>query len=98
MSRIGQMPIEVPANVKITVDGSGIIVEGPKGKLDWTVPEGNKVKMGDGRLEVERLTNQKTHKSLHGLTRSLIANMVKGVTDGFEKKTSRCRHRVSRRN
>jgi large subunit ribosomal protein L6 len=86
MSRIGQMPIEVPANVKITVDGSGIIVEGPKGKLDWTVPEGSKVKMGDGRLEVERLTNQKTHKSLHGLTRSLIANMVKGVTDGFEKK------------
>lgn len=86
MSRIGQMPIEVPANVKIMLDGSKISVEGPKGKLDWTIPEGSKVKKDDGRLEVERLSDQKAHKSLHGLTRSLISNMVKGVTDGFEKK------------
>ena len=86
MSRIGQMPIEVPENVNVTLDGSGISVEGPKGKLDWTIPEGNQVKIDDGRVEVERLTNQKIHKSLHGLTRSLIANMVKGVTDGFDKK------------
>jgi large subunit ribosomal protein L6 len=86
MSRIGQMPIEVPANVKITLDGADIVVEGPKGKLDWTVPEGSNVKMGDGQIAVERLSDQKTHKSLHGLTRSLIANMVQGVTEGFEKK------------
>ena len=86
MSRIGQMPIEVPANVKITLDGADIAVEGPKGKLDWTVPSGNSVKIDDGQIAVERLSDQKTHKSLHGLTRSLIANMVKGVTEGFEKK------------
>ena len=86
MSRIGQMPIEVPANVEVNLDGSRISVEGPKGKLDWTIPDGSKVRKEDGRLEVERLSNQKMHKSLHGLTRSLIANMVKGVTDGFEKK------------
>ncbi|MDE0298035.1 MAG: 50S ribosomal protein L6 [Candidatus Poribacteria bacterium] len=86
MSRIGQTPIEIPANVKITFDEPGISVEGPKGKLDWTVPAGNTVKVGDGKIEIERLSNQKTHKSLHGLTRSLIANMVEGVTKGFEKK------------
>ena len=64
MSRIGQMPINVPSNVNVTLDGSGISVEGPKGKLDWTVPEGSQVKMSDGLLEVERLSNQKTHKSV----------------------------------
>ena len=86
MSRIGQMPIEVPANVTITLDGAEIVVEGPKGKLDWRVPEGSSVKMGGGQIAVERLSDQKIHKSLHGLTRSLIANMVEGVTEGFEKK------------
>jgi len=86
MSRIGQMPIKVPANVKITLDGTDIAVEGPNGKLDWTVPAGSSVKLDDGQIAVERLSNQKIHKSLHGLVRSLIANMVIGVTEGFEKR------------
>ena len=86
MSRVGQMPINEPDNVKVTVDGAQIAVEGPKGKLNQTVPQAIDVSLDDGVVTVKRPSNQKHHKSLHGLTRSLIANMIMGVTEGFEKK------------
>ncbi len=86
MSRIGQMPIQTDTKVKIALGQNDITVEGPKGSLNWTIPEGIAVSLADGLITVERSTDLKSHKSLHGLTRSLIANMVAGVTDGFEKK------------
>ena len=86
MSRIGQMPIRMDSKVKIVLDQKDITVEGPKGSLNWTVPEGIAVNLANGLITIERSTNQKSHRSLHGLTRSLIANMVMGVTEGFEKK------------
>lgn len=86
MSRVGQMPINVPDNVKVTVDGAEIAVEGPKGQLNQTVPQAVDVSLDDGVIAVKRVSDQKHHKSLHGLTRSLIANMIMGVTQGFEKK------------
>ena len=86
MSRIGQMPIQMDSNIKIALDQKDITVEGPKGSLNWTIPEGIAVNLADGLITIERATNQKSHKSLHGLTRSLIANMVTGVTEGFEKR------------
>ena len=86
MSRIGQMPIEVSANVKVVLDQRNITTEGPKGSLSWTIPQGVNVDLADGVITVESSSNQKTHRSLHGLTRSLIANMVTGVSQGFEKK------------
>ena len=86
MSRIGQMPIQMDSKVKVALDQNDITVEGPKGSLNWTIPEGIAVNLEDGLITVERATNQKMHRSLHGLTRSLIANMVMGVTDGFEKR------------
>jgi large subunit ribosomal protein L6 len=86
MSRVGQTPINVPENVKVTVDGSEIAVEGPKGKLNQTVPQAIDVNFDDGIITVKRPSDQKHHKSLHGLTRSLIANMIMGVTEGFEKR------------
>jgi large subunit ribosomal protein L6 len=86
MSRIGLMPIQMEPNVKIALGQNDITVEGPKGNLNWTIPEGITVNLADGFITIERSTNQKSHKSLHGLTRSLIANMVTGVTEGFEKK------------
>ena len=86
MSRIGQMPIKTDTKVKVVLDQKDITVEGPKGSLNWRIPEGIAVNLDDGLITIERLTNQKIHRSLHGLTRSLIANMVTGVTEGFEKK------------
>ena len=86
MSRIGQMPIRMDSKVKIALDQNDITVEGPKGTLNWTIPAGIAVSLEDEFITIDRLTNQKSHKSLHGLTRSLIANMVTGVTEGFEKK------------
>ena len=87
MSRVGQMPINVPDNVKVTVDGAEIAVEGPKGNLNQTVHQAIDVSLDDGVITVKRPSDLKHHKSLHGLTRSLIANMILGVTEGFEKKT-----------
>lgn len=86
MSRIGQMPIQLDSKVKIALDQDDITVEGPKGTLNWTIPAGIVANLGDELITIERLTNQKTHRSLHGLARSIIANMVAGVTEGFEKK------------
>jgi len=85
MSRIGKLPITVPAGVTVTVDGNVVKVKGPKGELQHTIPAGiNMTREGD-TLTVSRETEESNHKSLHGLTRSLIANMVQGVTQGYRK-------------
>ena len=86
MSRIGRMPIEVPAKGKVVVDQRNVTVEGPQGNLNCKIPENIDVKLVGGIITVDRHSNAKLHRSLHGLTRSLIANMVTGVSQGFEKK------------
>ena len=86
MSRIGKQPIEIPSGVEVTVDGSRVTVKGPRGTLEQTFhPEVSIVK-DDGTVRVERPDDEAFHRALHGLTRSLIANMVEGVTRGFEKR------------
>jgi large subunit ribosomal protein L6 len=86
MSRIGKQPIEIPAGVKVEVEGSRITVTGPKGTLEQGVSRDMKVDVHDGQVRVARPSDEREHKALHGLTRSLIANMVEGVTEGFEKR------------
>jgi len=86
MSRIGKKPIEVPAGVLVSVDPGRVTVSGPKGELRQTVPQRMKITQEDGTLSVERPTERGDDRALHGLTRSLIANMVEGVTNGFEKR------------
>ncbi|MET4780487.1 50S ribosomal protein L6 [Glaciihabitans sp. UYNi722] len=85
MSRIGRLPIEVPSGVTVTVDGSAIAVKGPKGELALTVPSPIQVKLEDGQLLVSRPDDERESRSLHGLTRTLIANQIIGVTDGYSK-------------
>jgi large subunit ribosomal protein L6 len=86
MSRIGKAPIAIPAGVTITVSGNNLVtVKGPKGELAQQVDGDIRVAQEDGNVIVSRPTDQKRHKALHGLYRSLINNMVKGVTDGFKK-------------
>ncbi len=85
MSRVGNKPIKIPSGVKITWDNSLITVEGAKGKLSRKIPEEIDVELGEEELVVKRLTDDKTGRSLHGLSRSLIANMITGVGEGFEK-------------
>jgi len=84
MSRIGKLPIPVPAGVTIDIKPSLVSVKGPKGTLTQKLEDGITVKMEGPEMIVERPTEQKRHKALHGLYRSLIANMIKGVTDGFK--------------
>lgn len=86
MSRIGKIPVPVPAGVDIQIDGSAVTVKGPKGTLSHTVAEPISVEQNDGTIEVKRPNDERLSKSLHGLTRTLIANMVTGVTEGYEKK------------
>ena len=87
MSRIGRLPVTVPTGVEVTVDGSNVTVKGPKGQLAHTVAEPITVARGeDGTVEVSRPNDERESRSLHGLTRSLIANMVEGVTNGYTKK------------
>ena len=86
MSRIGRAPITVPAGVEIMVNGSHITVKGPKGQLEREIAPSMSIEQEEGVLHVKRATESKMDKSLHGLTRTLIHNMVVGVTDGFEKK------------
>ncbi|MBP3232614.1 MAG: 50S ribosomal protein L6 [Anaerovibrio sp.] len=86
MSRIGRAPITIPGGVTIKVeDGNKVTVKGPKGELVRTLHQDMKVKVEDGVLTVERPSDNKDHRSLHGLTRTLINNMVVGVTEGFAK-------------
>ncbi len=86
MSRIGKKPISFPKNVKISQNADVIKVEGPKGTLSSKLPEGINIKVDDGSISVERKSEALAVRSYHGLTRTLIDNMVKGVTTGFEKK------------
>ncbi len=87
MSRIGRMPIEVPDGVTVSVDPGRVSVKGPKGELSTVVSRDMKITEGEGgTLTVERPTDRGEHRALHGLTRSLVANMVQGVTDGYEKR------------
>jgi large subunit ribosomal protein L6 len=86
MSRIGRQPIPVPANVNIAIDPGRVMVNGPLGELTQQVPTRMTVERRDDELVVTRPTDRGEDRALHGLTRSLIANMVEGVTKGFEKK------------
>ena len=85
MSRIGRKPIVIPAGVEVTVDGSLVTVKGPKGTLNSTIHPMMTVKVENGEVVVTRPNDEKEARSLHGLTRSLINNMVEGVTHGFSK-------------
>ena len=85
MSRIGKLPINVPAGVTVTLDKSAVKVKGPKGELAHKLPAGITVARDENVLNVSRASDETVHKSLHGLTRSLIANMVEGVTKGYQK-------------
>ncbi|MEX2526866.1 MAG: 50S ribosomal protein L6 [Gemmatimonadota bacterium] len=85
MSRIGKAPIQVPSGVQVTRDGAELKVKGPKGELRLDVHPEMDVKLEDGVITVARPSDARNHRALHGLTRSLIANMVEGVTDGFKK-------------
>ena len=86
MSRIGKQPIAIPAKVKVEVKGQQISIEGPKGKLQWQLPRHTAIKLQDGRLHVSRQGDSDHVKALHGLSRALVNNMVRGVSEGFVKK------------
>ena len=85
MSRIGKRPVPVPNGVTVTVDGNAITVKGPKGELSRKLHPDMQVKVENGAINVGRPSEEQNHRALHGLTRSLIANMVEGVTQGFRK-------------
>ncbi len=86
MSRIGKQPIPVPAGVTVAIEPERVTVNGPKGELSERINRDISVEQVDGELRVTRPTDRGEHRALHGLTRTLIANMVTGVTDGFEKR------------
>ncbi len=86
MSRIGRKPIARPDNVKIAIQDNIITVEGPKGVLAQQIPQDITIEITDGQLQVNRPSDAANHRALHGLTRALVANMVQGVSSGFEKK------------
>lgn len=85
MSRVGKQPIQVPSNVKVSIRGSDVTVEGPKGTLSQRFHQDMKISQEDGVLKVERPSDERDHRALHGLTRSLLANSVTGVSEGFAK-------------
>jgi large subunit ribosomal protein L6 len=85
MSRIGRLPIDVPANVTVTIDGQNVAVKGPKGELALTVASPIEVKLEDAQVLVTRPDDERESRSLHGLTRTLIANQIIGVTEGYSK-------------
>jgi large subunit ribosomal protein L6 len=86
MSRIGRKPITVPSGVEVEITPGSVTVKGPKGTLSERINPDMKVSLDDGTLTVTRPTDRGDHRALHGLTRSLVANMVTGVTEGFEKR------------
>jgi large subunit ribosomal protein L6 len=85
MSRIGRLPIEIPSGVDVTVDGQAVTVKGPKGELGLTVASPIQVSVNEGQVVVTRPDDERESRSLHGLTRTLIANNVIGVTQGYSK-------------
>jgi len=86
MSRIGKIPVALPSSVDVTIDGAVVTVKGPKGTLTHAVASPITVEKSEQGLEVKRPNDERLSKSLHGLTRTLVSNMVVGVTDGYEKK------------
>ena len=86
MSRIGKKPIELPAGVSVAIDPGRVMINGPFGELTQQIPQRIAVEQADGTLTVKRPTERGEDRALHGLTRTLIANMVEGVTKGFEKR------------
>jgi len=86
MSRIGKQPIAIPAKVKVEIKGQQVFIEGPKGKLNWQLPRRTSLKVQEGKVLVSRQGDDAEAKALHGLSRALVNNMVRGVTDGFVKK------------
>ena len=86
MSRIGRSPIPVPAGVTVDIKGQHVTVKGPKGELSHTVVEPISIVQAEGELRVARPTDRAPHRALHGLSRTLVANMVQGVSDGYQKR------------
>jgi large subunit ribosomal protein L6 len=86
MSRIGKQPIAIPPKVKVEVKGQQVLVEGPKGKLAWELPRRTSLKVQDGKVLVSRNGEDAKTKALHGMSRALVNNMVRGVAEGFVKK------------
>jgi large subunit ribosomal protein L6 len=86
VSRIGRQPVQIPDGVTVDAKPGTVTVKGPKGELSQEISPEMKVSVDDGTVKVERPTDRGEHRALHGLTRSLIANMVEGVTDGFERR------------
>ena len=86
MSRIGKMPVKIPQGVEVTVEGNQVMVKGPKGSMSREFHKDMVIKAEDSKIIVERPSDEKSHRALHGLTRSLINNMVAGVVGGFEKR------------
>ena len=85
MSRIGRLPVGIPAGVDVKLDGNTLTVKGPKGTLTQEFHKDMNIEVGAGEIVITRPSEQKEHKALHGLTRSLIANMVEGVVNGYKK-------------
>ena len=85
MSRIGKQPVEVPSGVDVTIGEQHVRVKGPRGELERSIPEGITLSQEDGAIQVVRASEQREVRALHGLVRSLLANMVQGVTQGYEK-------------
>ncbi len=85
MSRVGKKPVEIPAGVTVTLNGNTVTVKGPKGELTRTFHSDIEIKVEDNIVNVSRPTDEKLHRSLHGTTRAIIANMVEGVSQGFER-------------
>src|ERR1035438_5868552 len=86
MSRIGKQPIAIPPKVKVEVKGQKVLVEGPKGKLNWELPLRTSLKVENGKVVVSREGDDAKARALHGLSRALVNNMVRGVSEGFVKK------------
>ena len=86
MSRVGLQPIEIPEGVEVSVEPGSVTVKGPKGTLSQSIHHDMRIARDESVLRVERPSDERTHRALHGLTRSLVANMVEGVTKGFEKR------------
>lgn len=85
MSRIGRMPVVLPKDVTVEIKGSHVRVKGPKGEIEHTFPAAMDISVEDGSVIVQRPSDERTHRALHGMTRALINNMVHGVSTGFEK-------------
>ncbi len=85
MSRIGNQPISLPSNVEVDIDGSDVTIKGPRGSLNWSFNPAMMISRQDGVLTVARPTDEREHRALHGLSRSLLANMVIGVSEGYVK-------------